>query len=102
MTPEAGGRSRNMERCGFRTSLSLAGRLIAMAIGLGLVRGVGRGWTMLLGDLRRFTTAAGLPSAECGAGCRADRAPSLAWRTFGLFTLLRWWRGLAAGGLRLA
>src|SRR5437588_13059816 len=68
MNMAAGDQFRNMEPFGSRTRSSLAGRRIATAIGFGLRRGAGPGWTTLLGDSPHSTTAVGEPLGEGGGG----------------------------------
>src|SRR5579863_7625341 len=81
-----------MGTCGTRT-LKGTGHLITQGIGTGSIRGDTRGWMILHGDTRRFTTDAGQALAAAGAGYR-DR-----WR-WRQSTLLLWWclLALAAAG----
>src|SRR6266403_424649 len=82
----AGVRCPNTAPFGFHTPPSLVGRLIATATGCGFRPGAGPGSMMLPGALRHSITAAGLPSAEFGAGCLVRHAQLLVWPTYARFT----------------
>src|SRR6266478_4710297 len=85
----AGVRCPNTAPFGFHTPPSLVGRLIATATGCGFRPGAGLGWMMLPGALRHSITAAGLRSAEFGAGCLVRHAQLWVWPMYARFTLLR-------------
>jgi hypothetical protein len=72
---------------GFRTLPSSAGLRTATDTGFTSHRGAIRGLKMSPGALRPFTMAAGLPSVEFGAGCRARLAPSSALSMYAQSTL---------------